>query len=417
RSSESVDALAAMERQLQERDDALAALRDRLEEYGREKSALESRSSESVDALAAMERQLQERDDALAALRDRLEEYGREKSALESRSSESVDALAAMERQLQERGNAFNIFDGPVNEICMEKPSLGVRLKTGTDMFVVFLRRLRGLGEGEYGVSFQDGLCTFHHAKDSYFVAFLWGVFKSLRSLRNFVFGWNWNGNCRNDDWWDALGHVQLEFGCVEAELHEFSELLRKLEEDCKDTEPTRRLQELIDIHAGYGENEDAALNLEEDFEVLIRELRHRVCEMKTMLVGQSVRERLIQARIDALSSGIHRVANLSFVVNGEVDKDKRRRALEELHEKHDSLSEELSSVGRGLLVLYALQQGREETFLRPLHEYSPFLAAKCLRNAGFLTDTIETGVFSLTSGVLMVAVIVTLMYKRYSLI
>ncbi|RNF17000.1 hypothetical protein TcG_06141, partial [Trypanosoma cruzi] len=386
-SSESVDALAAMERQLQQRDDALAALKDRLEEYGREKSALGSRSSESVDALAAMERQLQQRDDALAAL----------------------------ERQLQERCNVFNIFDGRVNEICMEKPSLGFRLKTATDMFVVFLRRLRGFCGGEYGVSFQDGLCTFHHAQDSGFVSC--GVFKSLRSLRNFVFGWNWNGNCMNEDWWDVLGHVQLELGCVEAELHEFSEFLRKLEEDCKDTEPTRRLQELIDIHAGYGENEDAALNLEENFEVLILELRHRVCEMKTMLVGQSVRERLIQARIDALSSGIHRVANLSVVLNGEVDKDKRRRALEELHEKHDSLSEELSSVGRDLFVLYALQQGREETFLRPLHEYSPFLAAKCLRNAGFLTDTIETGVFSLTSGVLMVAVIVTLTYKRYSLI
>ncbi|EKF30899.1 hypothetical protein MOQ_005274 [Trypanosoma cruzi marinkellei] len=411
RSNESADALAAVERQLQERDDALAALKDRLEEYRREKSALESRSNESADALAAVERQLQERDDALAALKDRLEEYSREKSALESRSNESADALAAVER-----GNAFHFLDGFIDEICWDNSSLGYRLKLFCDMFVVCLRRLLVLGVGEYGVACREGLCNFYHVQYSFFNFFFCRVVDFLFLLSNFVVGWNGNENGDNEDWRDVLGRVQLEFGCVEAELHEFSELLRKLEEDCRDTEPTRRLQVLIGIHAGCGEDEDAALNLEENLEALIREHRHRVREMKKMLVGQSVRERLFRARIDALGSGLHRVANVLLVVDEEVEKDKIRRALEELHGKHYSVSKELSSVGRVLSVLYALQQGREETFLRSLHDYSPFLASKCVRNAGFLTGSLETGVFSLTSGFLMATVIVTLMYKRYSL-
>ncbi|RNF19913.1 uncharacterized protein Tco025E_04054 [Trypanosoma conorhini] len=218
-------------------------------------------------------------------------------------------------------------------------------------------------------------------------------------------------------DWGAVVERERVELSRVEADLAEFAELLAKLEGELRDSGLVHRQRELVEMYVGCSENGEDGLDVEKELQTLLQEHRRFVRAMYKTLMEQGAREQLLQVRLDGVGRGLACAAKTCAAVDGTEEQERRRKVVEELNGKHRHLSDVLSAAGNDLRKLHVLQQRREECVLRLLQEHAPLLAARCAENASFLSETLETGIFSMAGGVLLGAVFGTLMYKRYSLI
>ncbi|RNF01288.1 hypothetical protein TraAM80_07089 [Trypanosoma rangeli] len=203
----------------------------------------------------------------------------------------------------------------------------------------------------------------------------------------------------------------------VEAELHEFSESLVKLGELIRDGRIPHRQQELVEMYVGCVENGDDARDLVMELQMLVQEHKRLVGVMRENLMELGAREKLLLLRLDGVGEDLACAGKGCLAVDGKNEEEQQRRVLEEMQLKHQNLSDALLFAGNEMRMLQALQQRRDECLLRTLQEHAPLFMTTPLRNAGFMSNELETGIFFMAGGVFLSVVFGTLMYKRYSLI